>query len=60
MRWYCRLVIKKCAGLISLQLGPLIWETASPKTHTPKIVSESLKVDVSAKTINCGLGAADV
>ena len=24
---------KKRSGLISLQLGPLIWETASPRTH---------------------------
>ena len=26
---------KKCSGLISLQLDPLIWETASPRTHRP-------------------------
>ena len=33
---------KKSSGLISLQLDPLIWETASPRTNKPKIVSESL------------------
>ena len=33
---------KWCSGLISLQLDPLIWETASPRTHKPKIVNESL------------------
>ena len=25
-----------------LQLDPLIWETAIPRTHKPKIVNESL------------------
>ena len=34
--------LKKCSGLISLQLDSLIWETASPRTHKPKIVNESL------------------
>ena len=33
---------KKCSRLISLQLDSLIWETASPTTHKPKIVNESL------------------
>ena len=28
--------------VISLQLDLLIWETASPRTHKPKIVNESL------------------
>ena len=47
MQWYCRLVIKKwCSWLISLQLDPLIWETASPRTHEPKIVNESLRQDL--------------
>ena len=31
-----------CSGLISLQLDPYIWKTASPRTHRPKIVNESL------------------
>ena len=35
---------KQCSGLISLQLDSMIWETASPRTHQPKIVNESLKV----------------
>ena len=34
---------KYCSGLIGLQLDPLIWETASPSTHKPKIFNESLK-----------------
>ena len=43
MKWHCRLVMKKkSSGLISLQLDPLIWKTASPRTNKPKIVSESL------------------
>ena len=29
-------------GLISLLLDSLIWETASPRTHKPNIVNESL------------------
>ena len=33
---------KQCSGLIILQLVSLIWETASPRTHKPKIVNESL------------------
>ena len=42
MQWYRKLVMKKCSGLISLQLDPLIWETVGPRTHRPKIVNESL------------------
>ena len=34
--------LKKCSGLISLQLDSLIWETASPRTHKSKIVNESM------------------
>ena len=33
---------KKSSGLISLQLDPMMWETASPRTHNIKIVNESL------------------
>ena len=33
---------KLCCGLISLQLDSMIWETASPRTHKPKIVNELL------------------
>ena len=35
---------KKCSGFISLQLDLQIWETASPRTHKPKIVNESLEI----------------
>ena len=35
--------LKWCPGLISLQLDSLIWETASPRTRSPKIVIESLR-----------------
>ena len=34
--------LKKCFGVISLQLDSLIWETASPRTHKPKIANETL------------------
>ena len=30
---------KKVSGLVSLQLDPLIWKTASPRTHKPKFVN---------------------
>ena len=30
---------KKGSRLISFQLDPLIWETASPRTHKPKLVN---------------------
>ena len=32
------LSLKKCSGLISLQLDSLIWETASPRSHKLEIV----------------------
>ena len=35
--------LKWCPRLISSQLDPLIWETASPRTRSPKIVNESLR-----------------
>ena len=47
MQWYCRLVMKNWSGFISLQLDSLIWETASPRTHKPKIVNESLIIYTS-------------
>ena len=31
---------KKNSGLVSLQLDPLILETASPRTHKPKFVNK--------------------
>ena len=42
MQWYCRLAMKDM--FTSLQLDPLIWETASPRTQRPKIVNEPLEV----------------
>ena len=33
---------KWCSGLVKLQLGPLIWEIVSPRTHKTK--NESLKL----------------
>ena len=51
MRWYCRLIMKN-SDLDSLvsSWGSLIWEPASPMTHKPKIVNESLldTADLSA------------
>ena len=45
MQLFCRLVMKNSFfGLIILQLDPLIWETASPMAHKPKIVNKSLYV----------------
>ena len=38
------LSLKKCSGLIGLQLDSLIWETASPRNHKPQIVNESLLI----------------
>ena len=34
----------RCSGLASLQLGPFIWDIASPRTHIHKTVKESLTV----------------
>ena len=31
---------KIVSGLVSLQLGPLIWETVSPRTLKPKFVNK--------------------
>ena len=39
---YCRLVMKKSVLDSSLRFNPLIWETASPRNHMPKIVNASL------------------
>ena len=41
MQWLrdCRLVMKNS---VLTHKFPLIWETASPRTHKPKIVNESL------------------
>ena len=36
--------LKQCSELISLQMDSLIWETAGPRTHKPKIVNESLSL----------------
>ena len=46
MQCYCRLAVKKSfleSGLISLQLDSLVWETATPRTHKPKNVNDSLE-----------------
>ena len=47
---------------ISLQLDSLIWETASPRTHKPKIVNESLSGDLIKRllTRNCGPHSCDI
>ena len=45
MQWYCRLVMKNSVlDLMILPLDSLLRETASPRTHKPKIVNESLQV----------------
>ena len=46
MQWYCRLVIKN--SVLDSKVcswDSLMWETASPRTHKPKIVNESLPSD---------------
>ena len=43
---------KKCSGLISLQLDSLIWETASPRTHKPKTLNESLSTVHQSQAID--------
>ena len=45
--------LKKYSGLISLQLDSLIWETASPRTHKPKIVNESLFTRFDTVNYHC-------
>ena len=47
------LSLKKCSGLISFQLDSLIWETASPRTHKPKIVNESLYTRFDTLNYHC-------
>ena len=46
MQCYCRIVMKNSvleSGLISLQLDPLVCETAIPRTHKPKNLNASLE-----------------